>query len=224
MTLLQLRTDLMRLAGEDAASPVYYTVAACDSAINAAQQLFAFLSLCYEKTAPFTISPGWMAANVPDLIVPLRLQFSGARLIPTTIAELQSLSARWPEATGVAPMRYLWLGWDLVRLFPTPPTSAVVQLTYAAAPPALTADGSVPVIPEPAHHALLDYALPRLRLQEGGGELEKDLPRIERFLDAVSKQAAAARTRYTALGYDTRPAETHIQEEIARWRSTQPVS
>lgn len=223
MTLLELRTELLRMAGEDPAAPVFHTTAAANAAINAAQQVFAGLTLCLESTATIT-SSGWTAtaALLPKLIVPLRVRYGARRLHPATVDDLAALSANW-SAHIDSPTQYLWLGWDLFRPYPLP-GSVSYEITYATAPAVLAADSDVPQIPEDDHHELLEYAMVRIRLAEGGAELAKDTPRLERFMAAVESRAARTRARYIALGYDTRPAEKFLQEATQRWRSTAPAS
>lgn len=225
MTHAQLRTELLRAVGENPAAPVFHTAAAATAALNAAQQVYAAMTLCIETSATLS-SNGWTASAsaIPRLIVPLRVRYGFTRLQPRTVNELQALSANWLAHVD-APDSYLWLGWDLFRPYPVPTGGPHgYSVLYAASPAPLVADNDVSQIPAEDHQALLHYAVPRLRLAEGGSELAKGIPRLSLFLDAVKKRAAMVQARMRDLNYDTRPAERFLLEMEARWRSTLPVS
>ena len=58
MKLSDLRTRTLRRLGEDPAAPSAYLPAKVDQAINRAQRLFAFGTLCLESTREFVLTPG----------------------------------------------------------------------------------------------------------------------------------------------------------------------
>jgi hypothetical protein len=64
MTLKQMVDAVLSRSGEDETSPVFHTRNDAVAALNEAQQIYAFLTLCIERTEPFPVSA---AANIFNL-------------------------------------------------------------------------------------------------------------------------------------------------------------
>lgn len=212
MTLLELRTRVLTELGEDPSNPKFYTAAEADAAINDAESVFALLTLCLERTASLTLlyNTTWYQPRTAfsDFLLPLRVrrQADGAKVVPTTIEALNALSETWESEIG-APQRYVSLGCNLLAFHCQPQASDTVLVTFARTPAALTSDSATPEIPAQFHETLIDFAVPKARMKEGGGEFSKELSRMQRFMNAASDLADVVRRRNKALQYDRGPAE-----------------
>lgn len=193
-------------------APTFYPVSELVAAINEGQRLFVFLTLCLETTLAWNAapqsSPFYSLLTVfPDLIAPLRLMDgAGGKIRCSRLEDLTSLDAAWPATPGT-PKRYARIGADLVALYPQPVSTALIQVTYARAPLALAADTDVPEIPASFHNELVNYAINRVRQVEGAAELEKTMPLLNSFLDAVQTCGEYVRARNRGNQYDIVPFE-----------------
>lgn len=189
------------------------------AAINEGQELAALLTLCFEKTAAFSLGPaGSLDASgcfylprpvLTDLLVPLRLTFNGVRLRPATLAELDAENANW-EATEGTPSRYACLGFNL--LIVTPQTVGDAQVTYARTPQTLVNDADVPELLAAYHQNLVDYGVYRVRLKEGAQGLARGLERLNGFLDDMTRLGDYIRARSAAARYDVTPFELALMD------------
>lgn len=129
------------------------------------------------------------------------------KLTPSTLTEMAAADAGWLSATGY-PDRYTCLGFDLVALNRAPAIAGVkLLITYARSPVAMVEDTDVPEITEGDHLALVDGAVPLMRLKDGGQELAAALPLLGRFLEAAKQRALQVRARSLAQRYDKLPLE-----------------
>ena len=180
------------------------------AAINEGQQLAAWLTLCLEKTADFTLTTACFYQPRPvltDFLVPLRFTLSGVRLRPATMAELEAENDAW-QATAGNPTRYACLGFNL--LIVTPQASGTAKMTYARSAAALVNDADVPEIPAAYHQDLVDYGVYRVRLKEGAQGLARGLTRLNVFLDDMTKLGDYVRARTAAARYDVQPFELKL--------------
>ncbi len=80
MLLSELQSRTLARVGEDPLNPAYYTAGEAVAALNWAQRLFVFLTLCLEAARPFRLTPNvryyHMGQLWPDWIVPLRVRLS----------------------------------------------------------------------------------------------------------------------------------------------------
>lgn len=193
----------------------YYTPGEVLGALNEAQRLFALLTLCLETTAALPLeaaTPFYRLLTVSGFslyLLPLRVRVAGAggaKVTPARLADLDALNPAWQAEPGT-PARYAALGFDFLAVHPRPTGAGTsLDITFARCPAAMTS-ASTPEIPEEHHPALTDYAIPRLRVKEGGSALAKSMPFWEAFLAAAEKLAAYVRARNRGLGYDRVPAE-----------------
>lgn len=211
---------------DNAAAPVSVYVASSDptvngvviatevlNAINEGQQLAALLTLCFEKTANFTLgTSGSIDAYgafyqprpiLTDLVAPLRLAVGGVRLRPSGIEELDSWNSNWQNTPGPA-KRYCLLGSNLWAV--TPQSNQTLQVTYACSPPALTATGT-PILSEEFHQDLVDYSVYRVKLKEGAQQLQRGLIGLNSYLDSMTVLGNRIRARSLAAHYVTQPFE-----------------
>jgi hypothetical protein len=189
-------------------TPVYYPFPLALSALNRAQRLFVLLTLCLETTVTFE-ADGETFFNMrnffADWMLPLRVStVGGARVRPSRLAELDALDSAWQANPGPT-TRYGALGFDFFFVYPQQAMPLVV--TYAQAPPAMVQETDVPAIDEQYHPALIDFAIPWLRLNEGGQEFQKSLPYLKRFFAEADKEAEYVRQRNLAARYDSLPYE-----------------
>ena len=210
MTLGDLQTRTQERIG----GGTFYGAAPIISALNQAQRLFCLLTLCLETTAPFTLSAAtrfYRALSVfPDWLMPLRVRIAspgGTKVIPSRLQDFDAADMRWQSAIGL-PAHYDCLGCDFLAFDRVPATAGtLLEITYAQAPVPLVNTGDLPTIPEQFHPALMDFAIPRLRAQEGGREFSKVLPLVQNFLDETAKLAQYVRARNLAHRYDRMPFE-----------------
>lgn len=209
---LQART-LLRL-GEDpnaAAGNQYYTGTEVLAALNSAQRLMALLTLCLETNGTLSLTANTafysLLSVFPDLLLPLRIRMSsGVKLKPSRLSDFAALDASWSTTTGT-PDRYALLGFDFLAVYMVPNGLLTSTVTYARCPDAMALPGDVPEVPAEFHPALIDGAIPLLRVKEGGQELQKVMSMFDRFLDACQKLADYVRARNKEQGYDYMPVE-----------------
>lgn len=193
----------------EAAAPTFYPTAEIIRALNEAQRLFTLLTLCLERTAPWTVgssAPFWrMLPIFADWIAPLRIgNAAGAKIRPARLSELWSLNSGWP-AVGGAPERYAQMGSDLLALYPQ--SAVTLQVQYAGSPVVLAADGDIPEIDAEFHEVLPKYAIYRLRMVEGGEPFAASLPLFAEFMAVATEYAKYVKARNVGAGYDTLPPE-----------------
>jgi hypothetical protein len=206
-----MTTRLLTRVGEDASNPVYYDASEALTALNQAQRLFAFLTLCLETTGSMSLTAGtaWytMLDTFSDWLLPLRIRVTGGgKVLPARVQELNALSTTWQAAAGT-PERYCALGFELMAIYKQPGSGGTsLDVTYARSPAVMTS-ASTPEAPEEAHAALIDGAIPLMRAKEGAQELGKSLPFFDRFLQECQKHANFVRARNLAQRYDRQPFE-----------------
>lgn len=189
-------------------TPVYYPFPEVLSALNRGQRLLVLLTLCLEKTVTFAATGATfysMRTYFQDWMLPLRVStVAGARVRPARLAELDALDSGWQANAGVT-TRYGALGFDFFVCYPQSAMSLVV--TYAQAPPAMVQTTDVPAIDEDYHPSLVDFAIPWLRMKEGGQEFQKSLVYLKRFFSEADRLAEYVRQRNVAARYDNLPFE-----------------
>lgn len=233
MTLAELETRTLERLGETSAAGGYYTPAQVRMALNEAQRLFAFLTLCIESTdtMPLTANTAWYSplSTLPRLIVPLRIRIAGTggtKLEPKRLEQLDALSANWQTDSG-PPRRYACCGPNLLAIHPSPTAGgASLSVTYARSPIPLVGSGQAPEIPEEYHPDLINYAVPRLRASEGAEEWRKNLADFLRFWRAARKLAMYVRARNQSAQYDHLPPEqqffdkSRLAQRRTPWQTT----
>jgi hypothetical protein len=185
------------------------------AAINEGQQLMALLTLCLETTAnfPLTANTCWYLPRpvLTDLIVPLRFTLAGARLRPSTLANLEAQNSAWQASAGT-PARYAMLGVNLLAVTPQQTGNVTAAMTYAQSAATLVNDADVPAIPETYHHSLVDYGVYKVRLKEGAQGLARGLKRFKLFLDDAGELGDYVRARAVAARYDVLPFEMALAQ------------
>jgi hypothetical protein len=187
----------------------YYTGNEVRHALNAAANLFAYLTLCKEKTASFSPNGGVcfhpVNLSLTDYIVPLRITTaSGARIRPATIHELDGLSSSWRSVAGT-PTRYIAMGYDIIGFTPQYAATTALRITYAATPTAMATDTDIADIPDEQQIHLVDYACWWLQLKIGGQELANAGDWLRRFVTAARKYGDFVRRRSYGQKYDAVP-------------------
>src|SRR5271168_725460 len=192
LSLSTLQTRLWERLDDD--NGVYYTATETKNALNKAQRLFCFLTLCYEKTVTFDLTNSVyyypISGQISDFLCALRVYFNNTRLIPSKLHSFDAHSDFWRTTVG-APTHYAQHGFDALftnRFLSTGSNSLV--WTYAAEPPALSLSTDTPVIPDEQQIHLLDFAYAYLRLKEGGQEMAEGMTYMQRFGMACAKYNA----------------------------------
>ena len=209
-TLGELRQRVLERLDDDG---TYYSIdfGEVDRALNAAQNIFALLTLCNEKTVAFSLLGGQtfytIRNNITDYIVPLRVTMvnTGTRLRPITIHQLDGrFGSAWRATTGT-PTHYVAMGYDLLAVYPQPAGGTAINITYAAAPSQLGAADQLFEIPAEQQVHLVDFAIWWLRLKEGGEELQTATQYLQRFIEAADKYGQFVRRRSYGQRYDNVP-------------------
>lgn len=225
MTASELISRVLKGVNEDATTPVYYSRGEVMSALSDVQEMFVLLTLCLETTGTLTVSSTWTRAmdTFSDFLCPLRIRRAGGKVRPATLKDLDARDRSWQAATG-APTHYAMCGFELLATYPTTATSEALAVTYARCPVRLAADADVPEIRAEYHEALVDGAIPILRVKEGAQELGSSLHRFRRFLDAAKDCGEKTRAKYAAAQYDRLPPEIRMADLSAitkpRWQTT----
>lgn len=210
MTVQDLADRCQQRLDEDPAitTPVYYPYAEVLAALNRAQRLFVLLTLSLETTVTFDATGETfysMRTFYQDWMLPLRVSTTaGVRVRPSRLADLDALDSGWQSNSGPT-TRYVSLGFDFLAAYPQ--STMPLVITYAQAPPALVQATDTPAINEDYHPALIDLAIPWLRLKEGGQEFSKSLKYLKRGLSEADRQAQYVRQRNLAARYDNLPFE-----------------
>lgn len=211
MTHSELRSRTLERLGEEADGLGYFTAQDATDGLNWAQRLMALLTLCLETTQDFTLTAAtcWhdVRATLSDWLLPLRVEYAGAKVRPARLSELDALNASWQAAAG-DPERYACLGADpvLLAVYRQLAAGGTLSITYARVPAAIEINGS-PEIPEEYQPLLIDAAVPYCRMKEGGQEMGKVQPLLRRFLDGAAKLGRYTRARSLDLRYDRLPPE-----------------
>ncbi len=217
MTGNELTRRVLKRIGDDPDAGdalAHYTAPEVLVALNRCQRLFCFFSLCLEgqfTMTGFTVQIGFaryhMLDYVADWIAPLRIRAQGEttslKLTPTRLDELAALDEHWGDSQGLT-TRYALSGFDLLSLYKQ--SFVTLDFLYARGPAVLTSVSS-PEIPLRYQPALIDGAVPLLRIKEGMQEWQKTMPFWSRFMDAVQDCADKVRARNKELGYDSLPVE-----------------
>lgn len=224
MTFGELKTEVLREAGENPALPRFWTATEAGNAINRAQSVAAWLTLCFEADGTLAHPGGFTAvapgATFADWILPLRVRVSGLRLMPGSFEQFRAENPLWPSLpSGVA--RYAMEGWNQMWVYPRPAAAITLEVRRARSPIVMTLDANVPELAGEYHGALVDYAVFALRAKEGASEFAKVLPRLRRFLEAMASLAGQVRRRAIAQNYDVLPSESFVESlENPQWLST----
>jgi hypothetical protein len=211
MTTAEMADRVLAEVGEDLSDPVYYRRNEAIDALNEAQRFFVLLTLSLEKTRTLALGAvtTWydMLSTVPTMVLLLRVQLAstGAKVRPCRLEDLDALGSTWQTTAG-APVRYTSVG-PVLAVHPRPDAGGTSLTLTCAEMPAVMYGASSPEIAAEYHPALIDYAVYRLRMKEGGQEFLKELPRFESFMAAAKKMADYVRRRLGGGAYDRLPFE-----------------
>lgn len=198
------------VAAGDAVTGGYYSIQMAIDAIDAAQALMSFTTLCLEST--MTITPNAATYDLngiwSDGIVPLRLRVSGAKLRPVNLNKFAAIDPAWISTSGT-PTMYATSGDNLLCL--NKHNGSAIQFTYARLSARLTSGSQSLEIPEEYQPSLVEFAVPWLRMSEGGQEFVKVLPRLGAFMEAQGQLADNVRKRSMANAYDNLPYELDLK-------------
>lgn len=193
-----------RLDGDE---QYYYTLAEASHAIDVAQRLFAWITLCIEHRFVFTLTAGEafpsIRTQIVDFWVPLRVSLaSGERLLPVTLDDLDKFNSNWQSTPGV-PRYYAQMGFNLMAVYPQPTGTTTLHITYAAEPFNGFLQLSSDVAP-----LIVDGAIWMLRLKEGGPEvLQSTMENLDRFVKGAQRYRTYIAARSKAQLYDSVPHE-----------------
>jgi len=194
----------------------YYTEPEVLHALDIIQRLFAWLTMCVEHRASFSLIGGQtfysIRSELSDFWAPLRvsLQSNGARLLPMTLDDLDKLDEGWQSTPGTA-RYYCTMGVDFMAIYPQPAIGTSLHFTYAAEPLSITSLQSAFDVPSDQLPLLVDGAIWWLRLKEGGAESQATLEGFGRFVQGAKKYREYVQARSQAQLYDSAPVElTHF--------------
>lgn len=214
MTGSQLITDTLYRLGDDPNQPTetYYERGEVLTGLNQVYRLMCFLTLCLETTVTYALPAATpysrMLASYADWILPLRVRMTGgAKLRPNRADEIAALDQSWSTTVGI-PERYSLQGLDLLLIYKVPAGPTNLDIVYAQVPPPLTdSASSAPLLQVQYHQALIDGAIPLLRVKEGAQEWKKTLDKWDRYWEACMQLGNYVRARNKEKGYDRMPVE-----------------
>lgn len=211
MTVSELQTRILDRLGDDpstTADLMHYTPQEVLVALNQCQRMFVLFTLCLEATTTCQLTGVAfysLLSSIADWLAPLRFRNAGGvKMRPARLSDLAALDASWSGQSGT-PERYSLSGFDLLGVYKQ--NSSILTVTYARCPVDLTSTSQTPEIPVRYHPALIDGAIPLLRVKEGMQEWQKTLPMWDRWLGAIAECAERVRARNKEQGYDTYPVE-----------------
>lgn len=217
MTEKELEQRVLERLDDNLAAPEFTTADEVRAALNEAQDLAALLTLSLEQTADVTIpaaSPFFLIrAQLPDFLVPLRMEIANRRVEASTLAEMDALESSWQGSAGT-PARYATLGFSLFAVTPQPASDTLVRLTYARSPIPMIGDDPVE-LDEAYQTDLCDYAVYRIWLKEGAEGLQRGTVYLNRFLDRMTALGDLVRQRSRAARYDVLPFELRLWDRAA---------
>ncbi len=177
-------------------------------AINRAQAIFAFLTLCYEKSSVLTFTPNEPSlefiADIPDFIAPLKLSQGGRMLNQQSLQQIAARNNQWTGFPDM-PKYYCLVASNLLAIAPPPSSVTVAQvaIVYAAMP----LDGALDLIPSEDHDAIAQGSAAIIRQLILGGQFG---PGAEEDLDgywmAIKRRTDYVMNRNKTARYDTMPA------------------
>ncbi len=211
MQLSDMQAVVSQRLNEGATGPVAYPTSEITAALNEGNRLFVLLTLGLETTqnwiVPAATTYFHMLPTFPDWIVPLRItDATGGKVRPGRITDLSAFDSNWQTSPGPV-KRYVYLGCDFIALYQQPITPVLLSVTYARAPLPLALAADVPEVPAEYHPGLVDYAIYRLRQNDGGSEFQKALPLFDNFLERARHYADYVRSRNLGSRYDAVPFE-----------------
>ncbi len=200
----------VRLGDVVGAANAHYTRGEILVAVNQVYRLMCFLTLTLETTVTFSLTAATpffkMLDTYADWILPLRIRSAGVKILPERLVDLAALDSSWSVTAGT-PERYAVLGFDLLCLYKQPASDTPAEIVYARTPALLADDANEPETMVEYHQALIDGAIPLLRIKEGAQEWQKTLYLWDRYMDAVKDLADYVRHRNREQGYDFLPVE-----------------
>ena len=201
---------MARRSDDDPVNPVSFTAHEATGVLNEAQELASLLTLCFETTADFTLTPGAtfyaLRAQLPDFLAPLRIMGPAGRIRPATLADLDAENTDWQASPGT-PRRYCSIGFGFLVVTPQPTETTILRITYARAPLLLANDDSFPEMLEEYHQDLGDFGSYRIKLKEGAQSLSRAMEYLNRYLDRMTDLGEFVRSKSRAAQHDTLPFE-----------------
>jgi hypothetical protein len=196
----------------------FYTRPETTAALNTAQRLFCFLTLCLEGTESVSIGTGNPVYAHGGIAI-LRITAGGLRLDRVDVGRLAARSAAWWQTQDQSPSEYAPLSATLFAIAPRPFAAMPLAVTAARYPAVLADSGaSSPEIPEEHHQALADGAAAILSgIKEGGQEQAKSQRWLSTYCEAMVDVAEAVRGRSRQYRYDVQPpplALDQIMQEL----------
>ena len=172
MNLSELEAIVMARADESATSPVYWTSADVQHALQEGYQCISEASEWYETNETYGLTDGLMYHNLQLLLdkVPLRVTSvwntqTNRWLTPCSVRDLDREIHKWEEIGGEPEQWFIRGVWTL-GLFPIPDdTGGTITIYHTALPAALTTT-TEPGFPGEFQYGLIHYALYELFGQE----------------------------------------------------------
>jgi hypothetical protein len=162
VTRAQLRTRVRRVLNDP--DGVFLPDATLNALLDEAQEFLAEQGSPVQRRIGIPLRGGWtyyrLSAFLPRAIAPVRMQIrsTGNTLTPTTVGELDAVSAEWETTTGT-PNAWFVRGWDQFGLYPTPTSSGdLLWIDAYVWPDPLLRDESTPEFSSADQEALVLYA------------------------------------------------------------------
>ena len=173
MNLGELKTEVFRRLNESASSPVFWSVADVERAINDGQEELADATEFYERHTRIDLLSHRTYYDLRHIcedtfIAPRRVYNNEISkwLDPSHVRDFDAIRQRWETNTG-QPMKWFMRGTWWLGLYPQPDADfGSIRFYYAAIPPELVEDEDAPQFPDEYHEALIEYAIYDLEAQD----------------------------------------------------------
>jgi hypothetical protein len=187
MTLAELRTEVFRRLGESSSTPVFWTLADVDAALNEAYNEISDATEWCEKWVTVDLlhaRPAYDLRTVTsDTVLRVGKAFNettGRWLIPTCAKELDGGYRSWESTMGAA-AKLLTHGLWWVSYYPLAgDDEGTVKQYYAALPEPMAVATDTPGFPETLHYGLVEHATADLWSQDA--EVDKALQAWQQYL------------------------------------------
>jgi hypothetical protein len=175
MTFAELKTEVFRRLNENATTPVFWTEADVELAINEGYEELSDATEWFEEYFVLKTQSNLLYYDLRTLLpetflAPKRLynQATSEWLSPVTLRDLDFHTTRQWETMEGEPSNYLMRGLWYLGLNPACSVDdRKIKMFYTAIPQSMTEDTDEPGFPQEMHKYLVEYALYDLFAQDG---------------------------------------------------------
>jgi len=150
MNRQEIRTRILESLNESASSPVFFSIAQIDEAINEGMEILAEEANAIKRTAFTALRPAttyyYTQGIATDMMAPYRIWLThlDRRLVAISMADLDARRERWIRTSG-DPEYWFSISWNLFGIYPAPASGGgVMRIDYLAWPRPMLDDSDEP--------------------------------------------------------------------------------